>query len=112
MHGNFEHKKSPNLYYCGTLTHILDLYSAASGFIHGFRYNSQILAKYLAYKNHGIPLSQKEINSEAEFGEHFLKRVSYDSGMFLQQNFVCDVIVPKGDGKFTYYDRLTIPMAT
>jgi folate-dependent tRNA-U54 methylase TrmFO/GidA len=56
MKGNFESKKSDNLFFAGTITHILDLYSAASGFIHGFRYNSVILAKYLAFKNHGTPL--------------------------------------------------------
>eukprot|EP00349_Pseudokeronopsis_sp_Brazil_P001307 CAMPEP_0202958110 /NCGR_PEP_ID=MMETSP1396-20130829/2448_1 /ASSEMBLY_ACC=CAM_ASM_000872 /TAXON_ID= /ORGANISM="Pseudokeronopsis sp., Strain Brazil" /LENGTH=232 /DNA_ID=CAMNT_0049675965 /DNA_START=442 /DNA_END=1143 /DNA_ORIENTATION=+ len=56
MKGTWEHETCPNLYFAGTLTHVLDFRSAASGFIHGFRYNSVILARYLASKYSGVPL--------------------------------------------------------
>jgi hypothetical protein len=48
QNGNWECTKAKNMYFAGTITHILDIYNkSASGFIHGFRYTAKVLAMYL-----------------------------------------------------------------
>mmetsp|Transcript_47901 Transcript_47901/g.35111 ORF Transcript_47901/g.35111 Transcript_47901/m.35111 type:complete len:144 (-) Transcript_47901:797-1228(-) len=46
-----------------------------------------------------------------EVADHMVNKLSEDSGLFLQQDFVCDAILPQEDGTFIYYDWLTVPMA-
>jgi len=109
---NWESKKSDNLYFAGTITHLLDVYKSASGFIHGFRYNVELLGDYLLYKYQNFPLPHVILANSEEVGKKILQRANSYSGMFLQQNFVCDAIAPNEDGTFTYYEGSTTHLAT
>ena len=57
----FQSTNINNLYYAGALTHGRDFRKAAGGFIHGFRYNAQVLFHALEWKHHNVPWPSVQI---------------------------------------------------
>lgn len=67
----------PNLYFAGGSMRINDK-DAASGFIHGFRYNIKALASYIAEKHHNQPLTPLfECDIDPTKDESFLPLMKY-----------------------------------
>ena len=74
----------PDLYFAGTLTHIHDFRVAASGFIHGFRYNCQALHSILLNRYHGQPIPSKILSKDPEQLMRFMiDRANYSAPLFL-----------------------------
>lgn len=85
--GTFESRDVPSLYFAGALTHGPDYRSySSSGFIHGFRYNSMILARHLA-ASLGAVEPPPRIDRQA-FVEHLFDELENDAGIYLQPGYV------------------------
>ncbi|MBV1860476.1 MAG: NAD(P)-binding domain-containing protein [Nannocystaceae bacterium] len=93
MTSSWESTNVPGMYFAGVLTHMRDYRKSFSGFIHGFRYNTQALAKILSERHHGESWPVRELDSSVEAVEAFiLERVHKSSAMFQQPAFFGDVV--------------------
>jgi thioredoxin reductase len=87
LDGNFESRDVPGLYFAGALTHGRDYRShSSSGFIHGFRYNSMILARHLAERL-GVREAPPVVAAD-RIVEHLLDDLENDAGIYLQPGYV------------------------
>lgn len=98
--GMFQCPDVDGLYFCGALTHGHDYHSfSSSGFIHGFRYNSLILARHLAERLGAFDV-QSQIPSD-EFGRHLLQEFEEDAGIYLQPGYLGRCYRRSGNGSWT-----------
>ena len=101
----WESTSIPDLYYAGALMHQRDYRKSFSGFIHGFRYNIEFLARYLAHRYEGAQLSGKPNDHTASgLGKYIIDRVNSCSSLFQQPGFLADVIRLQRDGALCYAD--------
>ena len=85
--GMFQSRAVPGLFFAGALTHGPDYRSfSSSGFIHGFRYNSMILAHHLA-DIVGATELQPRIAAD-DLADHLLGDFEEDAGMYLQPGHI------------------------
>ncbi|MDK2802082.1 MAG: NAD(P)-binding domain-containing protein [Oscillospiraceae bacterium] len=85
--GEFMSKDIDNLYFAGALTHGLDYKQySSSGFIHGFRYNSIVLAENLFTKILGISTNKAIINISLK--DYIFDLLNNNSGIYLQPGFL------------------------
>ena len=85
--GEFMAQNIENLYFAGAITHGLDYKQySSSGFIHGFRYNSIMLAEKMFAKLTGISLN-KEIDRQ-DFLSCIFEILNNNSGIYLQPGFL------------------------
>lgn len=107
----FESVSNPNMYFAGTLTHSLDYKKATSGFIHGFRYNSRVLAMLLIEKYQGIEIPRMMINKDSNtITKLMLDRVNHSGGLWQQPGFLADVAICHID-RFEYLKELPKDLA-
>ncbi|TCW41777.1 NAD(P)-binding domain-containing protein [Laceyella sacchari] len=92
--GVFESTEVPNLFFAGTQTHGLDYRKTFSGFIHGFRYNSKVLAHKLAERL-GYPTNHPTIPNE-EIVSHILEELTEAADPYLQPGFIVYVLRHEG----------------
>lgn len=97
-----------DLYFAGVLMHMRDFKKKQSGFIHGFRYNIQVLHRILEQKYHQQELSYELIANNAEsLTDAIIKRVNTSSALWQQSGFLCDLIVISSDIiNASYYQEL------
>jgi thioredoxin reductase len=97
--GTFESTEVEGLYFAGAQTHGLDYRTTStSGFIHGFRYNSKILAHHLAEETGVIISRAKEINIPIE--DYVLEELNESPDLWLQPGYVGHLLKFK-DGTWT-----------
>lgn len=89
MNEEFESTRIPNLYFAGTQTHGLDYKRTFSGFIHGFRYNSKILAHHLANKL-GFGADNVLI-SDQDIKNYILDEFNHSPDLYLQPGYIVKV---------------------
>jgi thioredoxin reductase len=95
--GIFQCRGVDGLYFCGALTHGPDYRSfSSSGFIHGFRYNSMILARHLAEKL-GAGEEPARIAPDG-LSEHVLQELEEDAGIYLQPGYIGRCYLRSGNG--------------
>lgn len=87
----------PDMYFLGTVMAARDR-KAASGFIHGFRYNVRTLFHLLRtrYSNIPLPSDKFELKNAADLqalGEHLVKRFSTTSALYQLFGVLGDVLV-------------------
>ncbi|QCU08573.1 hypothetical protein BCPR1_01860 [Bacillus paranthracis] len=94
--GVFESTEVKNLYFAGAQTHGLDYKSTStSGFIHGFRYNSKILAHHIAEK---LGMVEREANSvEGCVVDLILDELNNSGELWLQPALVGLLLRKKND---------------
>ncbi len=99
MTSSFESPTVPGLYFAGTLTQFLDHKRAQSAFIHGFRYNTESLAKILSRRVEGAALPFVRLpRDSADMARAVLERMNRVSSLWQQVGFLADMIVlPSGD---------------
>lgn len=103
MTSSWESTNVSNMYFAGVLMHQRDFKKTMSGFIHGFRYNIQALAKVLNKKNYGVAWPSEKMPRDAEVvAKHVLKQLTYSSAMFLQPGFTGDVMLFDESEEITY----------
>lgn len=93
---------TPDMYCIGTNMAARDKKSA-SGFIHGFRYNTRTLFRILEEKNHQVkpPSDVFNLKSEADLqtlGNHLITRLSNTSALYQLYGTLCDILVLNDDG--------------
>lgn len=85
--GHFQSMDVPNLFFAGALTHGPDYRGhSSSGFIHGFRYNSVILARHLAEVLGAV--APPEIIAGDAFVARLFDDLENDAAMYLQPGYV------------------------
>ncbi|XP_002736884.1 FAD-dependent oxidoreductase domain-containing protein 2-like [Saccoglossus kowalevskii] len=105
-----------NMYFMGTVMQCSDR-KAASGFIHGFRYNIRTLHKFLEERYEEVPYPRElyplDINT---ISDKILERVSVSDGIYQMNNVLCHVLaVPdfdpnmKGEVKAELYQDFPKP---
>ncbi len=109
----WESTSVPGLHFAGTLTQMRDFKKKQSGFIHGFRYNCQLLFRILEEKNAGVPLAPRTFPADpAALTAHMIFRADNNSSMWQQTGFFCDALVaPSGAGEVRYYEDLSVDYA-
>lgn len=102
---------TPNVYYIGTAMASRDR-RAASGFIHGFRYNIRTLSRLLERRYHAVSYPSRvhplrtAVDLEA-MADALFERVSTSSALYQMNGVLCDAIVVK-DGEATVYQELPV----
>jgi thioredoxin reductase len=94
----WESANTPNLFFIGGAMQARDR-QAASGFIHGFRYNIRTLAKLLEDRFEGRPYPSRKIaplNWDSLF-EWLYGRVSLSAALFQLYGVLCDVLLFSSD---------------
>jgi thioredoxin reductase len=105
----WESTNIPDLYVAGTLMHMRDFKKKQSGFIHGFRYNVQLLAQILdrKYEQQEIPCAS--IAGDAEtLTAALLATINRSSALWQQTGFLCAAVRINDDGTATYYDPVSV----
>ncbi len=94
MTERFESVNNPNMFFAGTITQSDQYRKNASGFIHGFRYNTHALAVMLAKDNHWAELPMQTLPMES-YGltEVLIERINTTSALWQQHGFIQDAIV-------------------
>jgi thioredoxin reductase len=91
----------PGLYFIGTSMQVRD-HTAASGFIHGFRYNVRTLFHLMNERYHNVPLPAEEFKAgnreEIEaLADTLINRVSTAGSLYQQFGVFGDVLIPDGN---------------
>ena len=106
----WESTNVPGMYFAGTLMQMRDFKKKQSGFIHGFRYNIELLARIFERKYHHRELAFTEVDRSAEaIAEQMLARVNRSSALWQQTGLICDaVVVPRDGSSARYYEDLSV----
>lgn len=90
--------------------HMRDYKKKQSGFIHGFRYNIQVLHHLLEHKYHNQELPNFPVAVNAnDLTKAVLNRINTNSVLWQQTGYLCDVIVVQSQGEVAqYYEELPI----
>jgi len=92
MTAAYESKNISGLFFAGALAHALDFGQSAGGFIHGFRYTSRALVRYLNVKNHGGTWSNVILRGRKNAFEHALARINTVSSLYQMYGVLADVM--------------------
>jgi thioredoxin reductase len=103
---------TPDMYCIGTNMAARDKKSA-SGFIHGFRYNTRTLFRILEEKYHQVAMPSDTFNLKNEedlqkLGDHIITRLSNTSGLYQLYGTLCDVLVINDDNTVQMYYELPV----
>ncbi len=109
----YESTNVPNLFALGAQMHALDFNKAAGGFIHGFRWSEEFLAKLILKKQTGTDLAFTYFLSDqaTELFKHVIERLSYSPELF-QMNAVFGDFIVKVDGGYKYYESFPVAYVT
>ena len=102
-----------NMYFIGGAMHSLDV-QAASGFIHGYRYNIRSLFHLLNEKYHGKPYPSREYSpfNWNEFLDNMYERFSISPALFQLFGFLSDVVIfGEGNTSAIRYEELPVNYA-
>jgi thioredoxin reductase len=95
----WESTNVPDMYFAGTLTQSRDFKKTASGFIHGFRYNTRALFRMLEKKYHAQPWPAREVAPTVDgVLDAMVTRINRTSALWQQNGFLHDLIVMPEDG--------------
>ncbi|XP_077987435.1 FAD-dependent oxidoreductase domain-containing protein 2-like [Glandiceps talaboti] len=82
-----------DMFYIGTAMQSIDR-QAASGFIHGFRYNVRTMYHILLHRYHQVPYPAIELHMNLDsISESIIDRVSTAASIYQMNDFLCDVLV-------------------
>lgn len=99
-----------DLYFAGTLMQMRDFQKTMSSVTHGFRFNISFLSQLLAQKYHGQSLPYRELALDADIlAQQILKRVSTAAALFLQPDFLGDLLVVDRQAQYArYYENISL----
>lgn len=122
----YQSPSAKNLYFAGTLAHVLDFKKSSGGFVHGFRYTVRALHKMLEQKNHGVEWPRTEVAMSTQsvgsswFGDggkqtllqKLVDRMDTSAGLYQMFGTFTDVVlIPREAGKDTALYLEEVPMA-
>jgi thioredoxin reductase len=106
----WESTNVPDLYFAGTLMQMRDFKKKQSAFIHGFRYNIDLLHRIFEQKYHDRRMAYRTLPRDPQaIVEHLIYRADHSSALWQQTGFLCDLlIVPRDGGDVRYYEDLAL----
>jgi thioredoxin reductase len=109
----WESTNVPGLYFAGTLTQQRDFKKMTSGFIHGFRYNTQALYRILERRYHGVDWPCRLLPRDAEaITNAVIERANRSSALWQQFGFLADMLaVRAGDAQVRYFEDVPVAYA-
>ncbi|MDJ0840347.1 MAG: NAD(P)-binding domain-containing protein [Acidobacteriota bacterium] len=108
MTSEWESTNVPDLYFAGVIMQSRDYKKKQSAFIHGFRYNIELLHRLLEQKYHDLPLAFRRLRPDpTTLMEAVIRRVNYASSLWQQTGYFCDALIVQGD-EAAYYGDLTL----
>jgi thioredoxin reductase len=108
----YESVNVPGLYFAGTLMQQRDFKKATSGFIHGFRYTVQALARILDQRGHGTLWPNHTVPAEpAALADAVIARVNRSSALWQQFGVMADVILVPQEGEARYLTEVPVGYA-
>ncbi|GAA4240807.1 NAD(P)-binding domain-containing protein [Actinomadura meridiana] len=103
----YESVDVPGLFFAGTVTQSRDFKRGTSGFIHGLRYGTRALHRYMEHRYHGSEWPGRALGGDpAELAAAVLARVNRSSGLWQQFGTLADMIVPDGAGGLRYLEEV------
>ncbi|XP_070561492.1 FAD-dependent oxidoreductase domain-containing protein 2-like isoform X1 [Ptychodera flava] len=82
----------PNMYFMGTSMQCIDR-KAASGFIHGFRYNIRTLSNFLNEKYNDVPYPTVKVDMNVDaIAKRIINRVSLGDSIYQMNDFLIHVV--------------------
>jgi thioredoxin reductase len=107
---SWESTSIENLFFAGVLMYSRDVKKAASGFIHGFRYNIRALHRIFESRYHGGSWPSRLVDATPDaLAQTLLQRINRTSALWQQFGFLCDVFVLSEDGRSArHYEELPI----
>jgi thioredoxin reductase len=110
MTHEWESTNVPHLYFAGTLMQMRDFQKTMSSVVHGFRFNILFLSRLLAQKYHGQPLPYTHLQLDAfELTQQIIMRVSTAAALFLQPDFLGDLLViDRQQNRAQYYENVSL----
>ncbi|XP_070560945.1 FAD-dependent oxidoreductase domain-containing protein 2-like [Ptychodera flava] len=107
---NWESVNIENLFFIGTSMQSNDR-KAASGFIHGFRYNIRTLHHMLEEKYQNVPYPVKLFPRDVSpIADYIIERASVDAAIYQLNTFMGDVIIVPDDPKEKVRYYIDMPM--
>lgn len=107
---NWESINVSNLFYIGGAMQSIDR-TAASGFIHGFRYNIRSLFHLLMnrFEDKSLPSETYYTSDLTSFFNHFYKRLSTSAGLYQMFGVLCDYLIFDDTiSEAKYYEELPL----
>ena len=103
----WESKNVSNLYFIGGAMQAIDR-QAASGFIHGFRYNIRSLFSLISEKHYQVPLAADKLENYTlnSLVACVTDRLTIVASLFQCFGVLCDLLVVDKDNKAFYYKDL------
>lgn len=108
----YESVNQPGLYFAGTLMQQRDFKKSTSGFIHGFRYAVQALARILDLRDHARPWPHRELKPDPRaWTDAVIARVNRSSALWQQFGVIGDLIILGADGQARYHEEVPVAYA-
>lgn len=107
--GNYEFTSTSGMYLTGAAAHSLDFRKSAGGFIHGFRYTTRTLFRYLEWKNHGVEWPHVKMHIK-DIMNYLIKRLNEASDIYQMFSHLVDVIVFRENDMCEYFQAVNIKM--
>jgi thioredoxin reductase len=108
----WESRNVPGLYFCGSLMQANDYKKSASAFIHGMRYNCQVLGRFLETRltQRPYPTERVPMHAEQLFARMY-RRIRRASSLWHLHGSLCDAYVSKLDDEhFEYFQDIPTRM--
>lgn len=115
IHGRFpaltstwESTDVPGLFFAGAASQGRDYGRGTSAFIHGFRYTTRALFRFLEARFHEVPLPRVEVpGGPSALASRMIERVNRSSGLWQQFGFLADVFLEE-DGRTYHHEELPL----
>ncbi len=110
----WESTNVPNLFFCGSVMQSNDFKKAASPFIHGIRYNAQVLSRFIRTRLGDLGLDLFETRMPLDMDvvfDRLYSRLLESSSLWHMHSTLCDAIVlEEGSTEVTYLEDVPIGM--
>ncbi|XP_066917263.1 FAD-dependent oxidoreductase domain-containing protein 2-like [Clytia hemisphaerica] len=106
---SYESTKSKHMFFTGVSTHSLDFRKSAGGFIHGYRYTTRTLHRYLEWRYEGVQWPATVVPAK-DLLNFIIKRLNEASGIYQMFSALVDVMIIREDGNIEYLEEVGIGM--
>jgi len=106
---SYESTKSKHMFFTGVSTHSLDFRKSAGGFIHGYRYTTRTLHRYLEWRYEGVQWPATVVPAK-DLLNFIIKRLNEASGIYQMFSALVDVMIIRDDGQIEYLEEVGMGM--
>ncbi|MFT6044436.1 MAG: thioredoxin reductase [Arenicella sp.] len=111
LSNSYESANVPGLYFAGTLTHASDFRKGTSGFIHGFRYNTQALVNILSRRLKDVEIPFQTVANDSDvLTKYLIDRFNVVSSIWQQPRVLAEVLCIE-ENNVLHYEALPVEYA-